>query len=153
MAFVLTHLATGLTALMVGFWCTWGFFVLPALDQVPPTVAVASMRSLNESVLTPVFLVAFFALPVLSAAAALVVAADGAPIAAGLLGFAVGLQVLVIVITGTMNVPLNEQLAHTEAAAEEAWAAFSSAWQRAHRLRTVASGMALACCAAAWWVR
>lgn len=154
MAFACLLLATCLTAVMVGFWCTWGIIVLPALDNVPPTVAVASMRSLNESVLTPAFLMPFFASPLFSAAATLALATEGAAIAATLLGVATGTQIFgVILVTRAMNVPLNDHLARTNAAAEDAWAAFSSAWQRAHRLRTTASCLALACCAAAWWAR
>lgn len=154
MAFACLLLATCLTAVMVGFWCTWGIIVLPALDKVSPTVAVASMRSLNESVLTPAFLVPFFASPLFSAAATLALATEGAAIAATLLGVATGTQIVgVILVTRAMNVPLNDHLARTNAAAEDAWAAFSSAWQRAHRLRTTASCLALACCASAWWAR
>ena len=64
MTVIIILLATCLTALLAGFWCTWGIIVLPALDKVSPAVAVTSMRSLNESVLTPAFLVPFFASPV-----------------------------------------------------------------------------------------
>lgn len=104
--------------------------------------------------LTPAFLVPFFASPLLSAAATLALAAEGAAIAATLLGVATGTQIFgVILVTRVRNVPLNDRLARTKAAAEDAWAAFSSVWQRAHRLRATASCLALACCAAAWWAR
>lgn len=112
------------------------------------------MRSLNESVLTPLFLVPFFASPLLSAAATLALATEGTAIAATLLGVATGTQIFgVILITIAMNVPLKDHLARTNAAAEGAWAAFSSAWQRAHRLRTTTSCLAPPCCAGAWWAR
>ncbi|WP_347030545.1 DUF1772 domain-containing protein [Brevibacterium paucivorans] len=153
MTLIVILLATCVTAVLAGFWCTWGIVVLPALDKVPPAVAVTSMRSLNESVLTPAFLIPFFASPVICLVGTIVCAVERAPFAAVLLGLAAGLQLLgVIVVTRTMNVPLNEELARTQRPPQEAWGAFSQAWQRAHVVRTIASCIALACCAGALWV-
>lgn len=153
MTVIVILLATCLTALLAGFWCTWGIIVLPALDKVSPAVAVTSMRSLNESVLTPAFLIPFFASPVVCVVGTVACAVVQAPTASVLLGLSAGIQLLgVILITRTRNVPLNEELARTELPPEQAWDAFSQPWQRAHRVRTIASCVALACCAAALWV-
>ncbi|MFL0460254.1 anthrone oxygenase family protein [Kytococcus sedentarius] len=146
--------STLLTGLLAGFWATWGVVVLPALDRVPPAVAAASMRSLNEAVLTPAFLVPFAAAPLVTAGAAGALALEGARPAAAWAALSVLVQLVgVVAVTRGVNVPLNEQLARSVADPAEAWAAFSGPWQRANAVRALAGLAATGCCLAAGWLR
>lgn len=154
MASSLLGASTLLTGALVGFWATWGVVVLPALDRVPPAVAVEAMRRLNEAVLTPAFLVPFAAAPLVTAAAAGALWLEGSRPSAVLAVVATVVQLAgVVAVTRGLNVPLNEQLAVSSAAVDRAWADFSGPWQRANAARVVAGLAALGSCVAAWWAR
>lgn len=104
---------------------------------------------MNASVRNPVFLPAFFLTPVVLAVAAILALGEGRRVSAGLLGSAALLYATGgLLLTATLNVPMNEALARTlipadEASAREIWLAYSTRWQTFNLVRTVVSGVSL----------
>ena len=126
------------------------------LDAANPKVAIAAMQAMNASVRNAVFAPAFFATPaVLLLTAGLTFAAkrrDAAwPFAAAGLIYLFGGMIL----TATINVPMNEALAVLEvptdpAEAARIWQNYSPEWQFWNQARTLASGITL--CLAAYGI-
>lgn len=145
---------TGLTALLFsgaifGFFYAWICSTMWGLDAADPRVAIAAMQEMNASVRNAVFAPAFFATPLVCGLAALGAhfeknRAATRAFAAAALVYALG----GILLTMTINVPMNEALAQIDvpqdtARATRIWEDYSPRWQRFNTLRTVASGVAL----------
>ncbi|MDF8263025.1 anthrone oxygenase family protein [Luteipulveratus flavus] len=145
----LTLLAVTLTAAIFGFFYAWVCSTMWGLDDADPRVAVSAMRAMNDSVRNGVFAPAFFGTPVALALAAIAARSAGSRRAAALLGVAAAVYLLGgLVLTMTVNVPMNEDLARGElpatyAAADARWDDYSPTWQRFNQLRTALSGVAL----------
>lgn len=136
------------SALLAGL--LWGFAcaVVPGMRRAGPDASVAVFRGVNAAIVRPVFLLVLLGAPALAgagAALALVAAPGAVPWAvAGLAGVAATL-----VITGAVNVPINDRLAAAPLGTAEdrgrAWAEVDGPWHRANRVRTAtaAAGAAL----------
>ena len=132
-----------------GFFYAWVCSTLWGLDTADPNVAIAAMQAMNANVRNWVFAPAFFGTPFVLVATALVAWAS-AERRAALLFAAGGLLYLLggMILTITVNVPMNEALALVEtpldaAGAQETWQPYSVPWQRWNIVRTVASGITL----------
>ncbi len=135
-----------------GFFYAWVCSTMWGLDQADPRVAIAAMQAMNASVRNIVFFPAFFLTPVVLALTAIALflsrqrQAAGWFIAAAVIYAAFGLALTMLV-----NVPMNEALAKVSPvpsnieAARDIWAGYSGRWQVWNQVRTVASGLALAC--------
>ncbi|WBU57928.1 DUF1772 domain-containing protein [Paracoccus sediminicola] len=144
----LTMTALMLNAAVFGFFYAWICSTMWGLDAADPRNALAAMQAMNASVRNAVFFPSFFLTPVaLGAVAALLLPTQRAPAmcfgAAAVIYLCGGL-----VLTMTVNVPMNEALARIAVpdSIEEAgriWNAYSAPWQRWNIVRTVASGLAL----------
>lgn len=144
----LAVLSLVLTALIFGFFFAWVCSTMWGLDAAPPEVAIAAMQAMNASVRNAVFAPAFFGTPVallLAAAAIRHQRAAGWPwfLAAGLVYIFGGM-----ILTLTVNVPMNEALAAVvlplpDDEARAIWAGYSPRWQMFNVIRAVASGAAL----------
>lgn len=161
----MTHLSTpsrlaALAALLLhgaifGFFYAWVCSTMWGLDALDPRIGLPAMQAMNASVRNPVFFVIFFLPPVASGVAALLVHRDGRRRPALLLAAAGALYLVGgIVLTTTVNVPMNEALAAVavpidRAEAAAIWAGYSPTWQAFNLLRTVVSGIALALVGAA----
>lgn len=132
-----------------GFFYAWVCSTMWGLDAADPRVAIEAMQAMNSSVRNAVFFPAFFLTPVfLAGAGGLMWRARQRLsaqlfIAAALVYLAGGL-----VLTMTVNVPMNEELAATPvpASVQEArriWDNYSSRWQQWNMVRTVSSGLTL----------
>lgn len=102
--------ATICVGLIAGLLGAFAVAVMPALRGASDRTLVETMQRTNVSILNPVFLAAYTGGLLLSAAALVLHWIDGERgalpwIAAGLV-----LYLVVLVITGRVNVPLNEQL-------------------------------------------
>ena len=148
--YIFAALSLLLGALIFGFFYAWICSTMWGLDAIDPNVAIAAMQGMNASVRNAVFAPAFFATPFLMLATAVLArrqglrAAAGAFALAGLVYFCGGL-----LLTMSVNVPMNEALAEVavplpEAQARAVWADYSPRWQLFNILRTGASGVAVA---------
>lgn len=139
-----------LNAAIFGFFYAWVCSTMWGLDAVDPMVAIQAMQAMNASVRNAVFAPAFFGTPfALWLAAALLwkIAKTRSAVlfaSAGLVYFLLGM-----VLTMTINVPMNEALAlvdvpNPRADAAIIWSEYSSKWQIWNQIRTATSGAALA---------
>lgn len=135
-----------LGAAIFGFFYAWICSTMWGLDAADPRTAIAAMQAMNASVRNIAFFPAFFLTPLAMAITATLLARRqrGPAIAfaaAGLIYLLGGL-----ILTVTINVPMNEALAliaiptDTEGAAE-IWRSYSEQWQFWNQTRTLASGL------------
>lgn len=136
------------TGLVAGVMLAFAVSVMPALAAADDRTFVAVMRGANAAILTPWFLVPFVAAPLaglVAAAAHLPASArSGLPWAAA--GLALGLVTLVV--TGVVNVPLNDALAAagpTPVDPAAVRAAFEQRWVVWNVVRTVTATLAVGC--------
>lgn len=130
-----------------GFFYAWVCSTMWGLDQAAPDVAIAAMQAMNASVRNGVFFPAFFLTPVALLATAFI-AWKSAYARAAVLFACAGLLYLGggLILTASVNVPMNEALALVDPAVEEAariWAEYSETWQFWNLVRTVVSGVTL----------
>jgi uncharacterized membrane protein len=122
-----------MTGLMAGIYLAFSTSVLPGLGRTDDGTFVAAMRGLNAAILNPLFLVVFLGpLPLdLVAVGSRLPDRDGL----GWVGLALVLYVATLVVTGAVNVPLNNGLEQTEpeSAARQL---FEARWQSWNVVRT-----------------
>lgn len=127
---IVTGLAALATAVTGGVYVGFSAMVMPALGDAPPAHASAVMNAVNARAPRSSFLLAFLASPVL-AVVAVVLTIGRLPGADALLVLAGAvLAVAAFLITGAVNVPLNNRLAR-----DADYAAFAQRWRRANGLR------------------
>ncbi|MGB3440343.1 MAG: anthrone oxygenase family protein [Actinophytocola sp.] len=131
-----------------GVFFTYSNSIVPGLDRIDAERAVAAMRGINVAIINPRFL-ATFILPLVTSAATgfLLLGLDETTPA--LLYFAAAVLYLIgcHVITGVVNVPLNNALENsTSTDWARRWADFSPRWRRWNTVRTVSSMLALVLC-------
>jgi len=124
-------------------------FVMPALRRLPGVHGVVAMQSINvTAVRFPLMSVMFATAAACLALVVVVIRRWGEPgsglMLAGALLFLVG----GLLVTGGLNVPLNDRLAAFDpsvAVVDGSWADFLRRWTLANHLRTVACLAASAC--------
>ena len=136
--------ATLLVGLSAGVFFAYSTSVMLALRRVDDRTFVDVMQKINTAILNGWFLTAYVG--ALLAAIAAVLLQLGGPHRAALpwLVAAAVLYLVVIVVTATANIPLNNQLdaaGLTDPAA--ARAAFEATWNRWNTIRTISSAGAL----------
>jgi uncharacterized membrane protein len=134
--------ATLATGLMAGLFWAFAVAVMPGLARTGDRAFVEAMQRINVAILNPLFLSLFTGAPLLTAVAAVLhLGRPALPwIAAGLVLYVIGL-----VITGVVNVPLNNALLGAgDADPGAARAGFEAAWVRWNLVRTAALTLSLA---------
>ncbi len=111
--------------LLAGLYFAFAVAVMPALRGLGDAAFVDLMKRINVSIVNPVFLLVFFAAPVLAVVAAVLLRSP-------LVYTAAALGVLTLVITVVVNVPLNDTLAAGGSRAD-----FENLWVGFNVLRTV----------------
>ena len=140
--FVLTLLAALGSGLMAGLFFAFSTSVMSALGRLPPSGGIAAMQAINVTIINPVFLGVFLGTAVLSAllvAAALLGWAPGAM--AALLAGGVLYLAGCILVTMSLNVPLNNALAAVNPASSEGaafWTRYLSTWTLWNHVRMLA---------------
>lgn len=135
-----------LSAAIFGFFYAWVCSTMWGLDAADPRTSIEAMQAMNASVRNVVFFPAFFLTPVALIASSLLLwrlsLYSGARwfAAAAITYFCFGL-----ILTITINVPMNEALALIEVPASREgatviWDAYSTTWQFWNQIRTLASG-------------
>ncbi|NLS15490.1 DUF1772 domain-containing protein [Rhizobium sp. P40RR-XXII] len=133
-----------------GFFYAWICSTMWGLDAADPALAIGAMQAMNASVRNTVFAPAFFATPFVLIATAMFAwfcrlkAASLIFAIAGLLYLSGG-----VILTMTVNVPMNEALAavvipQDAAEARRIWENYSGPWQFWNTVRTIVSGLTLA---------
>lgn len=141
--------ATVTSGVLAGAFLLYAHAVMPALARFDDAAFVRTFASLDRAIVNPVFmLTGFLGAPVATAVAALLTDGD----ARTWVLVALAAHVLMVVVTGTVNVPRNDALKAADAAGEDprtARAAFDEArWVRWNLLRVLLSSGATA--ALAW---
>ncbi|KQX74960.1 DUF1772 domain-containing protein [Aeromicrobium sp. Root472D3] len=144
MTSILVVAATVLTGLSAGLFATFGYAVMPGLRRTDDAVFVQAMRAVNVAILNPVFAVVFGGAFVVSVAA--VVASWGTSAAPWLLASTLLYVVGAFVVTGVVNVPLNDALAEGDEV-RSLRAAFERRWVASNHVRSALTTVALVCAA------
>ena len=134
--------AITLVGLSAGFFVAYISSVTRGLGNVGDVAYVETFQAINESVRNPLFGIVFFgSVPALALAIAANWSTASTP-RRTLMALALPLYLAVIVITGTGNVPLNNDLADVVVTnpevATQARAAFEADWNRYNLARTIA---------------
>lgn len=137
---VLLAVSTVTVGLMAGFFYAYACSVMVGLDRVDDRTFIVTMQWINATVRNAAFAPAFFGSLVLTIAAA-VVAVVSSRSARGWIVAAAVLYAAAVLVTLTLNVPLNEQLAAAGPADQisdlaAVRAAFEGPWIRWNLLRT-----------------
>jgi uncharacterized membrane protein len=146
---VAATLATGLAA---GFFYAYHVSVTRGLAAVGDRAYVETMQAINANVRNWQFAAGFFGALVLGVAATAVRARRWRSPVTWLAAAGVTLFLAAFLVTMTVNVPLNEDLAVANLAAPDlatVRSAYEASWNRANALRTGLSVAAFACLVAA----
>ena len=148
-ALVAAAITLGLSA---GLFYTYSASVMLGLGRSDDRTFVQAMQNINVAIVNPWFMAHFLGALVLTAvAAALHIPRDGRPVLPWIVA-ALVLYLVVILVTGGINIPLNNKLeaargVDTADGLAAARAQFEAAWVRWNIVRTAASTGALACIA------
>ncbi|MEV5203415.1 anthrone oxygenase family protein [Streptomyces sp. NPDC053720] len=112
------HLQTGVliaatlsTGLMAGLFAAFAYAVMPGLAKSSDHTFVEAMQSINKAILNPAFMLPFMgAIPLLGLAVVLAWRGHGRSALPWLIA-ALVLYLVAFMVTGGVNVPLNDQLA------------------------------------------
>lgn len=142
-----TVAATVGCGLMAGILFIFSSCIMPTLRQQPVPAAIATMQSINKTILNPLFLLVLVGstlLCVVLGLAALVTDGPGRGLRiAAVLTFLVG----VIAVTAAINVPLNDELATVlpgSAHGADVWQHYLSRWTAWNDVRAAAATVATA---------
>ncbi|WP_117190206.1 anthrone oxygenase family protein [Rhizobium terrae] len=133
-----------------GFFYAWVCSTMWGLDRADSRVAIAAMQAMNASVRNVVFFPAFFLTPVVLGVTAAAAYFRGYNVpACWFAAAAVVYLVFGLLLTMTVNVPMNEALAattvpHDVETARIIWQDYSQRWQFWNHVRAMASGISLA---------
>lgn len=138
--------------LLAGFFYAYSVSVMPGLAEADDRTLVDGMQQINEAVENPVFFLSFVGAPALTVAAAILEWRSGSREVARWILAAFVLCAVALLVTGALNIPLNDDLAQAgdpgqlvdlAAVREE----FEDPWVVWNIVRTVASTAALGCLA------
>lgn len=137
-----------LLAAVYGVFFTYSNSVVPGLDNADPEKAVEGMRKINVAIINPTFLATFIGPVVTSAVTGFLLLGIDEGTAALLYFIAAVVYLLgCLVITGRINVPLNNALENSSSTDwAQRWTDFSPRWRRWNTVRTLSSGVALILC-------
>ena len=146
-------IATLLVGLSAGFFFTYEASVTLALGEVGDVTYVETFQAVNETVRNPAFGIVFFGSIPAIVLAIVLTWTDASPRRRALLIVALASYLVGIVVTGTGNVPLNDQLAAstslTAEIAAQARREFEADWNRLNLLRSLAIGVSFVALVAA----
>jgi uncharacterized membrane protein len=137
----LLAVATVGVGVVTGVFFAFSAFVMAGLDRATDHQATAAMRGINETAVTPVFMLAFMGTAVLCVALAIVAGTQFDHTRAKLA--IAGAALYLIGPLGTTiaaNVPLNDRLAH----ADITWSDYVGPWLAFNHVRTLTGFAALA---------
>jgi uncharacterized membrane protein len=142
--------ATLTTGLMAGLFYSWSISVMPGLARTDDRTYLAALQGMNRAILNGWFALCFAGAAILAVIAAILVAGDGRVLPWVIAGLV--LYVLVLVITFTLHVPLNNQLDRSGspdqlAALADLRRRFETTWVRWNVVRALVNTAAFGCLA------
>jgi uncharacterized membrane protein len=140
------------TALQAGLYYAFAVSVMPGLRQAGGRTFIDAMQQINVAILNPWFFLTFLGAPLLTVAAALLHLSGTARAVLPWIAAAAVLCVVGVLVTGAVNVPLNEALAAAGppdriADPARALARFEASWARWNVVRALLFASALGCLA------
>jgi uncharacterized membrane protein len=146
LVFVLTLLSALGCGLIGGVFFAFSNFVMKALSGVPPSQGIASMKSINVTVLNPIFLGVFLGTAIGCAILGIFSVLAWQKPGAALLFAGSALYLLgTLLVTIVCNVPRNDALSVLDPATTESaqlWAEYIASWTLWNHVRTVAAAAA-----------
>jgi len=139
----LVSVATVLVGLSAGLFTAFSYAVMPGLRRTDDPTFVHAMRAINGAILNPVFGVVFVGAGI-AAATALAAAwgSDARPwLVAALALYVIG----GFIVTGAVNVPLNDALESGDSGPAQLRAAFEDRWVVFNHVRSVLTTASFAC--------
>ncbi|WP_223770909.1 anthrone oxygenase family protein [Streptomyces huiliensis] len=138
------------TGLGAGLFYSYACSVMPGLARSDDRSFVEVMRRINTAILNGWFMLSFLGSLALIALAALLELRGGSRAVLGWIAAAAAFQLAVLVITGTVNVPLNNRLEAAgtpdgAAALAAVRSAFEGPWVRWNLVRALTSTASFAC--------
>lgn len=122
---------------MYGLFFTYSNSVIPGLDAIDPEQAVSAMRSINVKIVNPLFMLHFIVSLIVGAATGFLLWAQSETAPAIFFFAATGVYLVVFLITGSQNIPLNNALDKNPSTDyRQVWAEFSPKWLRLNHVRT-----------------
>ena len=124
--------------LVTGLLFAFSNFVMRVLADLPADKGMLVMQRVNATIINPVFIALFFGTPLLCLIVAILAARHlDAPGSWFLLTGSLAYLIGPYGITVLFNVPLNNQLAGTDASdADKIWPMYQNKWQRWNHIRT-----------------
>ena len=134
-------------ALVAGTFFAFSTFIMSALGKGEPSQAIRAMQSINSTILSSPFMVAFGASTLLSIALPFVAKFSGERSWSPYLIVVLVLSVVgVFLVTTAGNVPLNNQLDAVKAPyTASQWDDYARSWLVWNHIRTAAGVVAIAC--------
>ena len=142
--FGLAFMSILLIGLNAGFFYTWSFTVMQALDDIVAGSAITAMQSVNANIRNGWFGAIAFGAPVLLLVTALYLFGRRMVRPAMFYLAAFVAAVTTIAITMVVHVPMNNALASVSATVENAadvWSNYSEQWVRWNHLRSISSAV------------
>lgn len=137
-----------------GVFFAYSNSVVPGLDQIAAERAVDAMRRINVVIVNPLFLTTFIG-PVGTGAVTGFLLLGLAESTSAYLFFAATVVYLIggVVITGRLNIPLNNVLENSASTDwSTRWSEFSPVWRRWNAVRAFLSMVALVLCGVGLWL-
>lgn len=133
----LVTLAAALVAagLLAGLFYAYTVSVMPGLARADDRTFVEGMRGINTAIVNGWFMLSFLGAPLLAAIALFLNLRNGPVLWWTIAGF--GCLLAVLIITGALNIPLNNALDAGRAAYDQLRAQFEAPWVRWNVVRTV----------------
>lgn len=131
------------SALMAGVFFAYGNSVMPSLEAMPEGQGAEVMNEINVQVYNPLFMLVLNGTALVCLVLAILGPVRSIPGKWWLLTGSV-LYLASVIITGAVNVPLNDQLAAVDPATAEGaaeWSRFADSWSPANDLRAVACAL------------
>ncbi|MBI3352760.1 MAG: DUF1772 domain-containing protein [Nitrospirae bacterium] len=142
----LIFIAVLLSGIIAGVFFTFSTFVMPALSALPSETGIASMQSINVSVVKSLFIIVFMGITVLSIAlGVMAILKWGQPGMSVLLAASIFNVVGSFLVTMAFNVPLNEALAAVvpqSVEGAEMWTRYLHDWTLWNHVRTISTLLA-----------
>jgi uncharacterized membrane protein len=130
--------------LIAGLFYAYSCSVMPGLARGDDKTFVEAMRGINVAIVNPVFMLTFLGAPLLAGVAVFLNPGPRPWVIAGFVCLAV-----MLVITGALNIPLNNALENGGNDYAAVRARFETSWVRWNVLRTLASTAGFGCLVAA----
>ncbi|MGC5287542.1 DUF1772 domain-containing protein [Micromonospora sp. DT231] len=143
---ILTLVSLTGTALMGGVFYAFGTAIMGSLQRMPAGQGAAAMNLINVRIQNPLFLLIFLGTALVSLALAVLAFVKDSPGAWWLVGGAALYVVGVMVISFSINIPLNDSLAAvdpTTAAGHTEWANYLAKWNPANNVRAISCTLAV----------